>query len=46
MVMTILKWLLVQTILDGYSFRQLLIYYNESHIAIVDEEREIGVMKK
>jgi hypothetical protein len=32
--------------LDGYSFKQLLISYNESHITIVDEEGETGVRKK
>ncbi len=34
------------SILDGYSFRQLFIFYNESHIPIIDEEEEIGVRKK
>jgi hypothetical protein len=33
-------------ILDGNSFRQLFIFYNESHIPIIDEEGEIGVRKK
>ncbi len=45
-VMTIWKWSLAQTIVDGYSFRQLLISYNETSIPIVDEEGEIGVRKK
>jgi hypothetical protein len=44
--MTIWKWSLAQTIVDGYSFRQLLISYNETSILIVDEEGEIGVRKK
>jgi hypothetical protein len=45
-VMTIWKWLLAQTIVDGYSLRQLLVSYNESKIPIVDEKGEIGVRKK
>jgi hypothetical protein len=44
--MTIWKWSLFQTILDGYSLRQFLIPYNENHILVVDEEGEIGVRKK
>jgi hypothetical protein len=44
--MIIWKWLLVQTILDGYSLKQFLISYDESHIPIVDEEEEVGVKKK
>jgi hypothetical protein len=32
--------------LDGYSFRQLLISYDESHITIVDEEGKTRVRKK
>jgi hypothetical protein len=44
--MLIWKWSLVQTILDGYSFKQLFISYNERHILIVDEAGEIGVRKK
>jgi hypothetical protein len=43
--MTIWKWSLSQTILDGYSLKQFLIPYNENHILFVDEEREIGVRK-
>jgi hypothetical protein len=45
-VMIIWKWSLAQTILNGYSLRQLLIFYDEGHIPIVDEEEEIGVRKK
>jgi hypothetical protein len=45
-VMTIWKWSLSQTILDGHSLRQFLIPYNENHILVVDEEGEIGVRKK
>jgi hypothetical protein len=43
--MTIWKWSLSQTILDGYSLKQFLIPYNENHILFVDEEGEIGVRK-
>jgi hypothetical protein len=46
MVMIIWKWPLVQTIVDGYSLKQLLIFYNESNIPTIDEEGEIGVRKK
>ncbi len=45
-VMTIWKWSLVQTIVDGYSLRQLLVSYNESKIPTIDEEGEIGVGKQ
>lgn len=45
-IMTIWKWPLAKMNLDGYSFKQLLISYNESHITIVDEEGETGVRKK
>ncbi len=44
--MIIWKWPLVQTIVDGYSLKQLLIFYNESNIPTIDEEGEIGVRKK
>jgi hypothetical protein len=44
-VMMIWKWLLVQTILDRYSLKQLFVFYDENNIPIV-EEREIGVRKK
>ncbi len=44
--MTIWKWSLVQTIVDGYSLRQLLVSYNESKIPTIDEEGEIGVGKQ
>jgi hypothetical protein len=32
--------------LEGYSLRQLLIFYDENHIPIVDEEGQTGVRKK
>jgi len=44
--MTNWKWLLAQTVLDGYSLRQLLVSYDESKIPTIDEEGEIGVRKK
>jgi hypothetical protein len=44
-VMMIWKWLLVQTILDKYSLKQLFVFYDESNIPTI-EEREIGVRKK
>ncbi len=31
-IMTIWKWLLAQTIVDGYSLKQLLLSYNECNI--------------
>jgi len=45
-VMTIWKWSLAQTIVDGYSLRQLLIYYDENNIPTIDEKGKIGVRKK
>jgi hypothetical protein len=45
-VMTIWKWPLAQTIVDGYSLRQLLVSCDESKIPTIDEEGEIGVRKK
>ncbi len=45
-VMTIWKWPLAQTIVDGYSLKQLLVFYDENNIPTIDEEAEIGVMKK
>ncbi len=44
--MIIWKWLLAQTIVDGYSLKQLLEFYDENNIPIIDEEGEIGVRKK
>jgi len=45
-IMTIWKWPLSYTILDGYILRELFISNNETHIPIVDNEGEIGVKKK
>ncbi len=40
------RWPLAQTIVDGYSLKQLLVLYNESNIVTIDEEGEISVRKK
>ncbi len=45
-VMTIWKWPLAQTIVDGYSLRQIFVSYDECNIPTIDEEGEIGVRKK
>jgi hypothetical protein len=45
-VMTIWKWLLVQTILDGYPLKNHLMAFNETHIRDVDDVRVISVKKK
>jgi hypothetical protein len=42
-VVTIWKWMLAQSTVDGYSLRQLLVTYNECNIPTIDEEGEIGV---
>ncbi len=44
--MKIWRWSLAQTIVDGYSLKQLLVSYNESNIPTIDEGGEIGVGKK
>jgi hypothetical protein len=44
--MTIWKWPLAQTIMYGYSLKQLLVSYDESNILTINEEGEIGVRKK
>jgi hypothetical protein len=44
-VMTIWKWSLSQTILDGYSLRPFFIPYNENYILVVDEEGEMVLGK-
>jgi len=45
-VMTIWKWLIIQTILNGTSLHALLYSYDRSYVFEVDEERAIGVKKK
>jgi hypothetical protein len=44
--MTIWKWSLAQTIVDAYSLKQLLIFYDENNIPIIDEKGKFGVRKK
>jgi len=44
--MTIWKWLLVQTILDGHPLKEHLMAFNETHILDVDDVRIINVKKK
>jgi hypothetical protein len=45
-MMTIWKWLLAQTILDGYPLIEHLITFNETHILDVDDVGVVGVKKK
>ena len=45
-MMTIWKWPLAQTILDGYTFIEHLISFNETHITNVDDLGAIGVKKR
>jgi hypothetical protein len=45
-IMTIWKWSLAQTIIDGYSLRQLHVSCDEGKIPSIDEEGEIGVRNK
>jgi hypothetical protein len=42
-MMTIWKWLLVQTILDGYPLIKHLISFNETHMLDVDDLGTAGV---
>jgi hypothetical protein len=43
-MMTIWKWSLVQTILDGYPLIKHLISFNETHILDVDDLGVVGVI--
>jgi hypothetical protein len=45
-LMTIWKWSVAQTILDGYPFIKHLISFNETHITNVDDVGVIGVRKR
>ncbi len=45
-VMTIWKWPLAQTIVDGYSLKQFFGFYNENNIPTINEEGEIVIRKK
>ncbi len=46
LVMTIWKWLLVQTTMEGFSLKELLLSYDESYILEVDIEGMINVKGK
>jgi hypothetical protein len=46
MVLIIWKWLLTQTIMEGFSLKEFLLSYNESYILEVDVEGMIGLKKK
>jgi hypothetical protein len=45
-IMTIWKWLLVQTTMDGFSLKELLISYDETYMPKKDIARIIGIKKK
>ncbi len=45
-IMTIWKWLLVQTTMEGFSLKELLLSYDESYVLEVDVEGMFGVKKK
>ncbi len=45
-VLTIWKWPLVQTIMKGFSLKELLLSYDESYVLEVDVEGMIGLKKK
>jgi hypothetical protein len=44
--MTIWKWPLSQTILDGFILRELLISYDETHVPTINDDGQINVRKK
>jgi len=46
MVMSISKWLLIQTIVKGFSLKELLFSYDENYVLEVDVEGMIGAKKK
>ncbi len=45
-MMIIRKWPLFQTILDGFTLRELIISYDETHVPTIVDEGKIGVKKK
>ncbi len=45
-LMTIWKWSLVQTTMEGWLLKELLLSYDESYVLEVDVEGMIGVKKK
>jgi hypothetical protein len=46
MVMIIWKWPLTQTIMEGFSLKEILFSYDENYVLKVDVKRMIGVKKK
>jgi hypothetical protein len=46
LVMTIWKWLLAQTTIEGFLLKELLLSYDESYVPKVDIEGMINVKKK
>ncbi len=44
--MIIWKWPLFQTILDGFTIREILVSYDEIHVPTIDDEGQIDVRKK
>ncbi len=44
--MTIWKWLLAQTTMEGFSLKELLLSYDESYVLEVDIEGMINVKGK
>ncbi len=45
-VMTIWKWPLTQTTMEGFSLKELLLSYDEIYVLEVDVEGMIGMKKK
>jgi hypothetical protein len=45
-VMTIWKWSLTHTTMEGFSLKELLLSYDESYVPKVDVKGMIGVKRK
>ncbi len=45
-VMSIWRWFLSQTILDGFQLFELLVVYNDHHMSNDNDEGALGVKKK
>jgi hypothetical protein len=45
-IMTIWKWLLAQTTMEGFLLKELLLSYHENYVPEVDVEGMINVKKK
>jgi hypothetical protein len=45
-VITIWKWLLAKTIMEGFLLKEILLSYDERYVLEVDVEGMIGVKKK